>query len=48
MIFAHIGGVPVEEMLLPLASWAGLGIALARVRLASRVRRRRGAAPRAR
>ena len=36
---AHIAGVPVEEALLPLASWAGAGLLLARGWLRSRVRR---------
>jgi hypothetical protein len=48
MITAHIAGVPVEEMLAPLASWAGIGLVLARGRITARLRRRRGAATRAR
>ena len=40
-MIAHIGGVPVEEALLPLASWAGIGLVLARAWLAARVRRGR-------
>jgi hypothetical protein len=38
MIAAHIGGVPVEE-LLPLAGGVGAGLAFARVWLRSRLRR---------
>jgi hypothetical protein len=40
-LIAHIGGVPVEETLLPLASWAGAGLLLARGWVASRLRRER-------
>jgi predicted transcriptional regulator len=29
-MIAHVGGIPVEEMLLPLAGWAGGGLVLAR------------------
>jgi hypothetical protein len=38
-VIAHVGGVPLEEALLPLASWAGAGLVLARACLAARVRR---------
>jgi hypothetical protein len=38
MIFAHIGGVPVEEALLPLAGGASAALVLARGWLGSRVR----------
>ena len=41
-MIAHVGGVPVEEALLPLASGAGAGLMLlARGWIASRVRRER-------
>ena len=40
-MIAHIGGVPVEESVLPLVSWASAGLVLARACLASRGRRRR-------
>ncbi len=39
-MIAHVGGVPVEE-LLPSLTGAGAGLALARVWLTLRVRRRR-------
>ena len=39
-MIAHVAGVPVEEALLPFASWAGAGLLLARGWLSSRVRRR--------
>ena len=32
-MIAHVGGVPVEEALLPLASWAGVALVLVRGRL---------------
>ena len=39
-MIAHVGGVPVEEALLPLAGGAGAGLMLlARTWVASRVRR---------
>jgi hypothetical protein len=38
-VIAHVGGVPVEEALLPLAGWASAGLVLARALLAARVRR---------
>jgi hypothetical protein len=41
MIIAHVGGVPVEEALPPMATWAGVGLLLARGWVASRVQRRR-------
>jgi hypothetical protein len=37
-VIAHVGGMPVEEALLPLASCAGTGLVLARAWVASRVR----------
>ena len=41
-MLAHLGGVPVEEALLPLASGAGAGLMLlARTWVVSRVRRER-------
>jgi hypothetical protein len=40
-VIAHIGGVPVEEALLPLATWAGGGLLLARAWIRSRLRRGR-------
>ena len=40
-MIAHVGGMPVEEALLALASWAGAGLLLARGWVASRVRRGR-------
>jgi hypothetical protein len=40
-LIARVGGVPVEETLLPLVSGAGTGLMLARAWVASRVRRRR-------
>jgi hypothetical protein len=40
-MIAHIAGVPVEEMLLPLAGWAGAGLLLARGWIVARVRRGR-------
>jgi hypothetical protein len=36
-VIAHVGGVPIEEALLPLVSWAGAGLLLARAWVASRV-----------
>jgi cytochrome oxidase assembly protein ShyY1 len=41
MIASHVGGVPLEEILLPLASGAGAGLLLARGWVLSRVRRQR-------
>ena len=35
-MFAHVGGVPVEEALLPLVSWASAALLLARGWLVSR------------
>jgi hypothetical protein len=35
-MIAHVGGVPVEEALPLLASWAGVGLLIARSWLASR------------
>jgi hypothetical protein len=40
MILAHVGGVPVEEML-PTLAGAGTGLLVARAWLAVRLRRRR-------
>ena len=40
-MIAHVAGVPLEEALLPLASWAGAGLLLARGWIVSRVRRGR-------
>jgi hypothetical protein len=40
-VIAHVGPVPVEEMLVPVAAWSGAGLLLARGWIASRVRRRR-------
>ena len=40
-VIAHVGGVPVEETLLPLVSGSGAGLTLARAWVVSRVRRRR-------
>ena len=39
-MFAHVGGVPVEEALLPLVSGASAALLLARAWLVSRLRRR--------
>jgi hypothetical protein len=39
-MIAHVGPVPLEEALLPLVSWGGAGLLLARGWIASRVRRR--------
>jgi hypothetical protein len=38
-VIAHVGGVPLEESLLPLVSGAGAGLLLARAWLRSRLRR---------
>jgi hypothetical protein len=38
-MIAHVGGVPVEEILLPLVSGVGAGLLLARGWFVSRVRR---------
>ena len=38
-MIAHLGGVPVEEALLPLLPSIGIGLALARAWLAPRRRR---------
>jgi hypothetical protein len=40
-MIAHVGGVPVEEGLLPLASSAGAGLVVARGWVLSMLRRRR-------
>jgi hypothetical protein len=40
-VIAHVGGLPVEEALLPLMSGAGAGLLLARAWVASRLRRGR-------
>jgi hypothetical protein len=39
-VIAHVGGVPLEE-LLPMAAGAGAGLLLARAWLMMRLRRRR-------
>ena len=39
-MIAHIGGVPVEETLLPLVTGLGAGLLLARSWIAARLRRR--------
>ena len=40
ILIAHIAGIPVEELLVPLASGAGAGVLLlARAWMMSRVRR---------
>jgi hypothetical protein len=43
-MFAHIGGVPVEEALLPFLSGASTSLLLARAWLVSRLRRRQSSA----
>jgi len=40
MIFAHVGGVPVEEML-PTLAGASAGLLIVRARLTLRVQRRK-------
>lgn len=40
-MIAHVGGVPVEEML-PALAGTGTGLVIARAWLALRLRRRRG------
>jgi hypothetical protein len=40
-MIAHVGAMPVEELLLPVAAWGGAGLLLARGWIASLVRRRR-------
>jgi hypothetical protein len=40
VIFAHVGGVPVEEIL-PTVAGAGTGLLVARAWLTARLRRRR-------
>jgi hypothetical protein len=40
-VIAHVGGMPVEEML-PALAGTGTGLVIARAWLALRVRRRRG------
>ena len=40
-MIAHVGAVPVEELALPVATWGGAGLLLARGWIASRLRRRR-------
>jgi hypothetical protein len=39
-MIAHVAGLPLEEVLLPLAGWAGAGLVLARGWLVSRLGRR--------
>jgi hypothetical protein len=41
MIFAHVGGVPVEELLLPSLTGAGTGLLVARNWMIRRLRRHR-------
>jgi hypothetical protein len=41
MILAHIGGVPVEEILLPAVSTGAAGLLVARSWILVQVRRRR-------
>jgi hypothetical protein len=41
-VIAHVGGVPVEEMLPALAAGSGTGLVIARAWLTVRLRRRRG------
>ena len=41
MFIAHVGGLPVEEALLPLVSGASAALLLARAWLVSRLRRER-------
>ena len=38
-MIAHVAGLPVEEAVVPLMSWAGAGLLLARGWIAARVRR---------
>jgi hypothetical protein len=45
VILAHIGGVPVEEALLPLTGGISAGLLLARAWIATRVPFRRDAEP---
>ena len=40
-MIAHIGGVPLEELLLPSATGAGAGLVMARAWIMLRLRRRR-------
>jgi hypothetical protein len=40
-VLAHVGGVPLEEALLPLAGGAGAGLLLARAWVGTLVRRAR-------
>ena len=41
MILAHIAGVPVEEIVLPLASGAGTALLLARAWVGARLKKQR-------
>ena len=45
MFFAHVGGVPVEEALLPMVGGASAALALARAWLGARLRRGRRQSP---
>ena len=45
MVMAHVGGVPVEEMV-PMLAGSGTGLLVARAWLVLRVRRRRKPGPR--
>ena len=40
-MIAHVGGVPIEEALLPLVTYVGAGLLFGRTWIASHVRRRR-------
>jgi hypothetical protein len=44
-VIAHVGGIPVEEVLPPLASGLGTGLLLVFTWAASRVRHPRGGRP---
>jgi hypothetical protein len=41
IFFAHVGGVPVEELLLPSLTGAGTGLLVARNWIIQRLRRHR-------
>jgi hypothetical protein len=45
-MLAHVGGVPVEEMLIPSAAGSGTALLIARTWLSFRLTRRREAARR--
>ena len=44
-MIAHVGGVPVEEALVPMVTWAGAGLFLARGWVVARGRRQRSRPP---